>query len=644
MDPEYPEYYSREQQYNQSLFGEFVQQHAKVSARFGALPSGETADPYVERLLQSSAFINARTQMSIDRATDPYTLRQLQCIHPNYVAPLPSMAVVQFHPAHRTGQGAVGLTLPQGSQLMSRAEEGHTACEFRTAFAVTVLPLEISHFAAGGIPPDIPDLHRYVFSNARVRASLRLRIRTTNGASISTLRGLDRLPVYLRGPEAVASRLFELIHTATLSTVTAAPGQFATSDLHCVFQDGFWNGLQQRAVDYEGMEPEHSLLQPVHAHYHGHNLLHEQFAFAPRFWFFTLSGLAPGLSGIDGPEAEIVLLLGREPGELAQHIEVSQAALFCVPVVNLFKVHSEKLTIEPLEREHRLIPFVDNPDDYVIHSVDQVTGKVEDEESAPELRFDPIDVALPDDERPDRRYFTVRRELDAPAHNTRIYSTRQPHVRTHTWLSLLGHDRQRDDSGVRYLRLHAWLTNGDLPCTLPVNGIDDLEARDVKAIATIGFVRAPTTPRPPLANSHTAWRLVQQMKLEDGTFDDEYDEPDPGAGLRMLLWPYRGAGAPAMGQQLDGLVGAGAKAIYADHRVDDGRPNGNMMFMRGAAITLTFDERLFDGGSPFTLALALERYVARHVSQHAFTRTTYCTQQRGPIFTWPTRDGTRGVL
>ncbi|QGZ64372.1 type VI secretion system baseplate subunit TssF [Paraburkholderia acidisoli] len=125
MDPELPDYYSRELQYMKSLFGEFVQQHQKVSARLGGLPSGEVGDPHVERLLQGAAFINADVQMLIDRATDPFTLRQLQCIHPNFVAPLPSMAVVQFHPADRTGQGADGLTLPKGTQLLSRAAEGY---------------------------------------------------------------------------------------------------------------------------------------------------------------------------------------------------------------------------------------------------------------------------------------------------------------------------------------------------------------------------------------------------------------------------------------------------------------------------------------------------------------------------------------
>jgi len=644
MDPELPERYMHELRYITALFGEFAQWHPKIAARFGA-QAGEVHDPYVERLLQGAAFINARTRMHSDRMTDAYTHRQLACVHPNYVAPLPSMAVVRFYPGYKTGQGGEGEVLPRGTRLFSRAELGRSACEFRTAFELTVRPVEIVHARLGGVPPDIPDLYRQVHGNARVLGSLRLRLRTTNGTAIRELAGLDRLPVYLCGEARIASHLFELIHTATLASVTGVPGKFATGELHGVFQNGLRHGRMQRAVEYEGLEPEHSLLPPVHATYHGHNLVHEYFAMASRFWFFTLTGLAGGLSKIDGPEAEIVLLLDREAGDLAQHVDAAQFALFCSPAINLFPVCTEKLDIDPEAREHRLVPVATAPDDYEVHSVRYVTGQVEDDEAADgggedgAIPFSPLDVAHPDDERGDERWFTLRRELDQPGGNVRRYRTRQSFIRTHTWLTLLAHDHTPDDTGVRHVMLDAWLTNGDLPCTLPHDGVDDLVANGAKSVARVGFVRPPTLPGPPLARGGAAWDLMRQINLEYGVFDDEYDEPSPGAGLRLLLQPYLGAGAPAMQRQFDGLTGALAVPVHDHHRLGD-----DLTYMRGIGVTLTFDEAVFDGCSPFTFALVLERYVARHVSAHSFTRTTFRTQQRGPVFTWPTRGGTREVL
>jgi type VI secretion system protein ImpG len=637
-DPELLDHYTSELLYARARAQEFAAAHPKVAARLG-MHAGESGDPYVQRLVQASSFVNARTQIQIDRAPDPFTLRLLQCAHPNYVTPLPSMALVQFHPGKGAGQGGEAHTLPRGTPLFSRAGEGQTAVEFRTAFDVTVQPLELAAVSAGGIPPDIPNLYRHVSGNAQVRGSLRLRIRTTHGGPMRTLQGLDRLPVYLCGDAPIASHLFELIHTATLASVTGVPGKFATGEPHGVFQDGMRGGHIERAVEYEGLERGQSLLQPVREAMHGHNLLHEHMVFPQRFWFLTLAGLAGGLSRIDGSEAEIVLLLSREVGELAQHVDASQFALHCVPAINLYPATSERLKVRPQDGEHRLVPEVTSPDDHLLHSVNHITGQVDDDGTSEAIPFVPLDVALPNDERRDVCCFTVRRELELPPDNVRRYATHQPFVRTHTWLRLLRHDHQPDDSGVRYLSIDAWLTNGDLPCTLPRNGRDDLIVHGAKAVASVGFVRAPTMPGPPLARGEAAWQLIRQLDLEYGVFDDEYDEKWPGEGLRTMLAPYLTAAVPQMHRQLDGLTGAQALPVNGWHRVA-----GDMQFMRGIGITLEFDEAAFDGWSPFTFALVLERYLARHVSRHSFTRTTFGTKQRGAVFTWPARDGTREVF
>jgi type VI secretion system protein ImpG len=68
------------------------------------------------------------------------------------------------------------------------------------------------------------------------------------------------------------------------------------------------------------------------------------------------------------------------------------------------------------------------------------------------------------------------------------------------------------------------------------------------------------------------------------------------------------------------------------------------MFGRGIECELTFDETEFGGVSPYTLALVLERYVARHVSPRSFTTTVLRSKQRGRIGRWPPRAGTRDAV
>ncbi len=634
MHPELSGYYQRELHYISALFQEFARKHPKIARRLGA-QAGEVGDAYVERLLQTFAWTAAPSQMRIDRMTGAFTQRLLECVNPNYVTLLPSLGVARFFPDPEATLNPQGQTLPRGTRIMSReAVEGHTVCEFRSSQPVTIWPLALTQARWTGIPPDLYSLHRYVDDPRQVRGALRLRLRTINGTSIGSLQGLDRLPIHLCGEQRMASHLFELIHTCVVGMVMGAPGGFDTEEkLHGVKLAG----RQPIGVDYEGLEPEQSLLRPASPALHGHALVHEYFALPQRFWFSTLTGLAAGLERIPGPEVEIVLLLTREVASLDQQVDASQLALFCTPIANLYPVRTGRLHLDADAREHRLVPYVTAPDDHEVHSLDLAKGQVNEESE--EIAFQPLDVAISDDERGDERYFALRRELDEPPGRARRYGTRQRFVRTHVLLSLLDHDHGPDQTGIRHLTLDAWLTNADLPCLAPCNGVDDLVVRGAKGVASAGFVRAPTPPKPPLASGDTAWELVRQLHLELDVFDSNFDERRPGEGLRMMLQPYLGAGDTALAHQLDSLIGATAEPVYAMHC-----QAGELQLARGMKITLTFDEGGLDGMSPFTFALALERYVTRHVSTYSFTQTVLCTKQRGSVFTFPTRDGTRGIF
>jgi type VI secretion system protein ImpG len=584
--------------------------------------------------------VNAGAQLCIDRFTQPVPTARLDGVDINYTAPQPSVGVARFWPDATAGHVPQGLTLPRGTRLtMGQTQAGQPECIFLTTQPVTVFPVTITRAKPTGIPADIPALYHYVDGGhdvSRVRGALRLRLATTNGTALGRLTGLDDLPVYLCGEGKMASQLFELIHTSVVGIVMGVPGEFGKEDLH----GARFPGRPVMGVRHEGLEPHESLLRPVRPKFHGHRLVHEFFTLPQRYGFFTITGLAAGLKHIDGPEVEIVLLLSREVAMLDQQVDVSDFSLYCTPVVNLFDTGTERLPINPQNREHLLAPVIDDISGYELHSVDAAQGQVD--EDSPTFDFQPFDAALPDDTQRDPHYFTLRRELAMAADSDRRYDTLHEFVQTRTYVQLSGPDRQPDNCGMTLLALRAWLTNGDLPCVLPRNGVNDLAVKDAKAVASVSFVRGPSAPRPPLAlgkGGDAAWELVRQFCLELAVFDDSHHEPNPGEGLRLMLAPYLGAGDPSAGRFLDSLVGASVKAVYDMHRwaLDP-------QHTRGVAVTLTFDESKLDGASPFAFALALERYVARHVSELSFTRTTFRTLQRGVVFTWPTRTGTRAAF
>ncbi|MEC5408001.1 type VI secretion system baseplate subunit TssF [Paraburkholderia sp. MPAMCS5] len=311
-DPQLLDYYTRELIYMRALALEFAQQHPKIAARLG-MQAGEIGDPYVERLVQASSFMTARTQMRIDAAFPELMQPMLETVYPNYVRQTPAIGVARLYPGHDSGHLGQGFLIPRGTAFTSHTPTGeNTPCIFRSSQDVTVYPLRIRLARVTMIPPDIPSLGLYVPDGQPVRGAVRLTLETTHGASIANLEDLDRLPLYLAGDERIASHLFELIHAAGIATVMAAPGRFADGPLYGVAHD---------AVVHEGIDPEQAVLPDVPRPLHGHGLMQEYFACPARFWFLALTGLARGLKAIEGNAVEIVILLNRAPGALADAVE-----------------------------------------------------------------------------------------------------------------------------------------------------------------------------------------------------------------------------------------------------------------------------------------------------------------------------------
>ncbi|MDR5741426.1 type VI secretion system baseplate subunit TssF [Caballeronia sp. LZ016] len=629
MDPRLLDYYNQELIYLRESAGEFADANPKIARRLG-IHAGETSDPYVERLMQSFCFMSARMRLKLDADFPRFTQRLLEVTYPNYVAPTPSMAVVQMYPAHTKGNLNDGFRVPRGLTIKTHAPDGErTACMFTTSQDVVLYPLTIVSARLTGIPPDIPGLERYVPAHAQVRGALRLRIRTTNKAKIAALENLDRLPVYLSGDEEVASNLFELLHTAALASVVGEPGAFSAADRP-------FAAVESKAVVHEGLGIDQGLLPLVWPKFHGHNLLHEYFACPSRFYFFALTGLRAGLKKTKGEELEIVVLLDRAPDRLASLVDASRFALFCTPVVNLFQQKVDRIELADATTEFHLVPKRQHPMDYEVFAVQALEAQVE--KNSEKCEFQPLYQTLNNDEASHGRYFTVRRERRLLSGSSRRYGTRTSYVGTETFVSLVDADEAPYHEGMRYLSAYAWLTNRDLPILVPRNGVNDFQkVKNDPPIESIGLIRRPSAPRPPYAEGAAAWRLIRQLNFNYLALEELDHRPD-GQGLRDMLRLFLGSDDTGLAQQVDSLVAVKTSAVT--RKLPGGGP---FVFGRGIACELTVDEAGFSGMSPYLFGLVIEHYLARHVSMHSFTQTQLNSTQRGRIMRWPVRMGTRGV-
>ncbi|BCQ26031.1 type VI secretion system baseplate subunit TssF [Caballeronia sp. NK8] len=636
MDSSFVDGYNQELAYMRELAGEFAAQFPKIGRRLAMHVQGEVGDPYVERLLASFSFVGARMQRLINDAFPQLTEPLLEAIYPNYNAPTPAAAVARLFPGEKEGEPLGVFSVERGSVLMSQVPEGEKSrCTFVTTQDIALYPLEITSAELTGPPADIPSLERWLPDYIQVKGALRLKLRATRG-TIASLRDLDRLPVYLMGDEAIVSRLFELLHVASMASVVSVPGQFGVSGAP-------FHAVRRNAVEHEAMEPGQGLLPLNWPKFHGHNLIHEFFAFQSRFWYFTLTQLAKGLNKIHGREAEIVVLLNQSPYELAGEVDVNRFALFCTPVINLFPLAIDSLEL-PTGGKKRTAQAVNEilvrpvplaPLDYEVFRIDRLFGHVKlDSEK---LEFMPRYAALIKDEGRHGRYFTTRRTARTQHSTTRRYGTRAPYSGTDLFAAFVDQDGLPHAERINYLSAEIRASNGDLPNLLECNGRDDLEPMADTPMASIGLVRAPSRPKPPHTKGEVAWCLIRQLNFGLSALGT-VDESRSGEGLRDMLRLFVADDQPHLHRMIDAITLLSVDAIT---RKLPG--NGDIVFGRGHAIRLVVDEGGFDGQSPYLFGLILDRYLARHVSMHSFVQVDLHTVQRGLIASFPVRKGTRGV-
>ena len=140
MPDELLPYYERELAFLRQSGAEFAVRYPKIASRL-LLEAGKCEDPHVERLLQAFALLAARVHHKIDDEFPELTDALLGVLYPHYLAPIPSMSIVQFVLDPEQGKLTSGHLIPRDTMLYSQPVAG-APCRFRTCYPVTLWPIE----------------------------------------------------------------------------------------------------------------------------------------------------------------------------------------------------------------------------------------------------------------------------------------------------------------------------------------------------------------------------------------------------------------------------------------------------------------------------------------------------------------------
>ena len=629
MDARMLRYYTQELAYMREMGSEFAAAFPKIAARL-ALDATEVADPYVERLLEGFSFLSARVRLKLDAEFPRFTQHLLECVYPHYLAPTPSMAIVQMTPSMAEGSLAAGFTVPRGTVLRGQIPRGEvTACQFRTAHELTLWPVELVEARYVPFAPDLP-LNTLGLTEP-VQAVLRLRLRAATPHTFQQI-ALDRLNLFLSGGDEVVLKLYELILGSGLGVLVGPPARPLP----------WFEWLGRDAIQPVGFARDQVLIPYTTRSFSGYRLLHEYFAFPERFRFVELAGLRKALSRHAGEEIELAIPLARSDGALGALVDKSGFALHCTPAVNLFSRHADRIHVTDQQAEHHVVVDRTKPMDFEVYGVEHVVGYSEGLEAEQEFRpfYASVDA---DDTLPAHGYFTMRREPRALSERQRRDGARTSYIGSEVSLSLVDAREAPYSSTIRQLGVEVLVTNRDLPLLMPVGSDRDFSLAISAPVEGIRCLRGPSRPRPAVVDGEIPWRLTSHLSLNYLTVSD-LDEEHGATALREFLELYADLVDADMPDAASRRQARGVRRVSVTPRTRRLPAPGPIVFGRGLEIRMTVDETAFAGASAFLLGTVLEQVFARLASMNTFTELVLLSERRGEIKRWPPRMAARQLV
>jgi type VI secretion system protein ImpG len=654
MHREFLDLYNRELKLLYEQAKEFAEEYPGIAERLGGLV-GDQSDPMITGLLEGAAFLAARVQLKIKHEFPEFTENLIEQLAPNYLAPTPSVILAQIAPGFGDSALREGRTIARGSALDARFRERDTqvACRFRTTSAVTLWPFEVSGADYVGTLGGLQALR--IPTPPRAMAGLRLSLthrstarredeidnEETNKRPDLHFAGCraDTLTFHLGGPEGDAAAIYEQIFG------------------HCVgvyfrYLDAFGDPVivpaQPDNLEQIGFEEEDALFPNDDRLFSGFDLLREYFMFPRKFLGFRLSGLKRILPRLPSRRIEVVLVFDEFAARLAAAVQPQAFLLYGAPAINLFEMTTDRVPVRANQHEFHVVVDRSRPLDFEPHRIVEMNAHFRG--GGQKTRVHPLysathagRLAQPD------LCFTLRRLPRRRTTNEKRIGSASNYTGSDMFVTLVEPARADSDQSVAELSVRALCSNRHLPEHLPVGqgGADFRLSDDTQLDVFCLF--GPTPPREPIVTqlksrseqAHTgvvAWRLINMLAL------NHLGLVERGAGanaqaIREILSMFADLSDSATERRIRGVRSVSATTVVRRVRQKTG-----VGAARGFEITVTLDDKAFEGTGLFLLGAVLERFYREYAAVNHFTQTVIRSSERGEVMRWPVRYGARRPL
>jgi type VI secretion protein, VC_A0110 family len=628
---------------------QFAEDYPGVARRLGGLIE-DKMDPGIAGLLEGAAFMAARVQLKLDSEFFEFTSNLLDQIAPDYLAPVPSAALLAVDPPFDDANLRNGPKFPAGSYVDAAyvEQQRRISCRFRLASDLQIWPLHLETAQYFSAPAPLQALGMEILPGVTAGLRLGFRCRTTKleddrpgetppGAPVDRLK-ISSLPVHLVGTEVDAVALYEQLF-ANCRRITL---RYLDS-----FGDPHFVPMPPEALSQIGFDRQDSLFCDNPRNFAGFALLRDFFAFPARFLGFRLEQLDKVLPQVPVAAFDLLFEFDATVPRLASVVRPDVFALYAVAAANLFEMQCSRVPIRRNEFEHQVVADRSRWLDFEVNRIIDVFAHYQG--ATEKVRVFPL-YSLPDEHTPvtEALFYTTRRLPRRETTQEQKLGPKSSYSGTETFLQLREPARIDDEQRVRELSVRALVSNRHLTEQLPVGAAGaDFHLADDTSLPLRCLV-GPTTPRDSVVTMERrqrtaeppgtiAWKLINLLSLNHLGLMDR-DNQDRGASLRELLALFADLSDIVTERRIRGVQGVSSRPVTRRLRQANG-----FNAARGVEITVTFDERAFEGNGIILLGAVLDRFFAEYTTVNSFTQTVIASVQRGVVKRWPPRSG-QGLL
>ena len=574
MNKDFLDIYQNELRFLRESGDNFAKIHPQIASNLGINQDG-FKDPFIERLIESTAFLTARIQQRLNYEQGEFAINVLERLAPNWLLPVPSMATISLEVDLTAPEWGNGKVVGKGTRFHLNDPCLAEPLIYTTTYDVKLLPLQITDARCEPYIQSVPNVVLQNLKEGLSYVSIKL---SSQGVISLDKMDLDGLTLTLTDDLARSHLMFKTLLEDSIKIIA-----WTASDTGVNIKS-----FPKESLRIRGFDNDESAIPQAMSELPGTRILREYFSFSEKFVNIKLPSLNDFIkkSGANCNDVNLIFVLDVRNDKLLGKINSKSFSLFAVPVINLFRKRCDPVVVDGNRYEQHVVVDKFKPFNYDLYepiSVRAITASAKSYNLSPygsDGRFENSEHQ--------RGFYAIRR-LDA----NNATKERIPGGKGEDSLisfALSGNESATDQ--VESLHIEAFVTQSSFDANL-------LQANSWSVdmslpIHKINTIRRPTQKRAN-ANFNKVWLAAQLLSDNVLRYNDTRIK-DCSPIIKRWLSAMSDDESKTDQRRIDSL-----KSIRLTHKHERYRGHGPIAWVRNALLSVAIDTHYHsdDGGYLF---------------------------------------------